>query len=80
MKSRKNLYIILIGHSDTVGLSELNYVMAQKRAEYVASIIRKSGLSYEHLQVESYGESDLAVLTPDKVSERLNRRVEILVR
>ena len=80
LKSRKNLYIILIGHSDTIGLAELNYVMAQKRAEYVASIIRKSGLSYEHLQVESYGESDLAVLTPDKVSERLNRRVEILVR
>lgn len=80
VKNNKDSYIQIIGHTDSKGAQAYNEELAKKRAEVVALKIKKSGVKYLHIQVESYGESNLAVKTPDGVSEALNRRVEILIR
>ncbi len=80
LQDRKDLYITIIGHSDTKGSTQLKDEISKKRAEYVAQKIKESGISYESMKVNFYGDNDLAIFTNQNVSERLNRRVEILIR
>ena len=76
----KDAYIQIIGHTDTKGTAVYNEELAHERAEIVAQKIRDSGAKYLHIQVESYGEYNLAVKTANGVGEALNRRVEVLIR
>jgi peptidoglycan-associated lipoprotein len=80
VQDKTDLYIKVIGHTDTKGSFSLNDALAQKRAELVASSIKKHKVSYLYLGVESYGEYNLAVQTADDVVEQNNRRVEIFIR
>jgi len=80
LKKSKESYIQVIGHTDSKGTRAYNEDLAQKRAEIVAQKIKESGVKYLHIQVESYGENNLAVKTPDGIREALNRRVEVLIR
>lgn len=80
IKNNKESYIQIIGHTDSIGSRAYNEGLAKKRADVVAQKIKESGVEYLYMQVESYGENNLAVKTPDGVSEALNRRVEILIR
>ena len=80
LSKREDSYIQIIGHTDSKGTLRYNAKLAKTRAEIVAQKIRDSGVKYLHVQVESYGEYNLAVKTADGVSEVLNRRVEILIR
>jgi len=72
--------ITIIGHADTKGSEEYNIKISLKRAEAVKKWILSQNVDLHSLKVESYGESDLLVQTPDNVSEPKNRRVELLVR
>lgn len=72
--------ISVIGHSDTVGKAELNESLALKRAAYVAELLRERGVKPLAMVVESHGERNLLVKTPDETPEPLNRRVEVSVR
>jgi len=80
LSTKKDAYIQIIGHTDTKGSASYNAKLAQKRAQAVARKIRDSGVKYLHMQVDSYGEYNLAVKTADGVSEVKNRRVEVLIR
>ena len=50
------------------------------RAQAVAELLRTKGLEAMELRVESHGERNLLIATPDATAEPRNRRVEILVR
>jgi len=80
LSTKEDAYIQIIGHSDTKGAASYNADLAQKRAEAVAQKIKESGVKYLHIQVESYGEYNLAAKTADGVREAKNRRVEVLIR
>lgn len=80
LKKSKDSYIQVIGHTDSRGTREYNEELAKKRADVVAQKIKESGVEYLHIEVNSYGESNLALKTPDGVREALNRRVEVLIR
>ena len=80
IKNNEDSYIQIIGHTDSKGAQTYNEELAKKRAEIVALKIKESGAKYLHIQVESYGENNLALKTPDGVDEALNRRVEVLIR
>jgi len=72
--------VSVIGHTDTRGSGEANEKLALQRAEAVAELIRNAGLKVHDLTIESHGERNLLVPTPDSTPEPRNRRVEITVR
>jgi len=80
LAQKEDAYIQIVGHTDSKGSATYNEKLALKRAEIIAKKIKESGVKYLYIQVDSYGEYNLAVQTANGVSEALNRRVEILIR
>ena len=80
LAQKEDAYIQIIGHTDSKGSETYNEELAKKRAQRVAKKIKESGAKYLHIQVESFGEYNLAIKTANGVSEPKNRRVEILIR
>ena len=70
----------VIGHTDTPGKAELNEALALKRANATADLLKGKGLKVHALSVESHGERNLLIPTPDDTPEPRNRRVEISIR
>jgi outer membrane protein OmpA-like peptidoglycan-associated protein len=70
----------VVGHTDTTGATQGNYVLGMKRAGTVRELLLKAGLSASLIDVKSHGEADLAIRTPDNRYEQRNRRVEVAVR
>ncbi|MGG5887245.1 OmpA family protein [Falsiroseomonas sp. HC035] len=68
------------GHTDTVGTAGANQRLSMRRAEAVASELRRQGIRGEDIGVSAFGETQLAMATRDGVREPRNRRVEIVVR
>jgi peptidoglycan-associated lipoprotein len=77
---RPGVDVSIIGHSDTVGKAEANAELALRRAQAVASQLKDKGLQAIALTVESHGEANLLVKTPDETPEPRNRRVEVSIR
>jgi peptidoglycan-associated lipoprotein len=73
--------ISVIGHTDTAGEDEANEKLGLQRATSIAALI-SSGNKIEagKISVESHGEKNLLVPTPDNTNEPRNRRVEVTVR
>lgn len=69
--------INVIGHADTSGDAKYNEKLAFKRANAVRDALVKSGVSADLLVVNSKGENELLVPTPDNVREPANRRVNV---
>ena len=70
----------VIGHTDTFGKAEVNEALARNRAKTVADMLKSKGLKVHALSVESHGERNLLIKTPDEAPEPRNRRVEISIR
>jgi OOP family OmpA-OmpF porin len=76
--ARQQLSSVLItGNTDTSGSDRYNQRLGMKRANAVREALVARGVSGSMLQVESRGESELMVATPDGVREPANRRTEI---
>jgi outer membrane protein OmpA-like peptidoglycan-associated protein len=72
--------ISLIGHTDTVGDEKDNARLSLERAKSVVSMLSQVKLDADKVVVESHGEKNLLVPTPDETSEPRNRMVEVTVR
>lgn len=70
----------VIGHTDTVGSSELNLKVSLTRARVVEKMLKEQKIKVVSLAVKGYGEEDLLVMTKDKVNEMKNRNVEIFIK
>jgi outer membrane protein OmpA-like peptidoglycan-associated protein len=80
IRERAPVDVSVVGHTDTVGRREYNYVLSLKRAEAVAAILRGKGVDPSVLDITSHGKDNPLVPTGDQVPEPRNRRVEITVR
>ena len=67
--------IIAAGHTDTAGPPDYNMGLSERRAETVANELVKAGIPAQIITTEAFGETDLAVPTPDNTPEQANRRV-----
>jgi OOP family OmpA-OmpF porin len=65
------------GFTDTVGTPEYNQGLSERRANAVADYLEGRGVSRERMVIQGFGETNLAVETPDQTPEPRNRRVEI---
>jgi outer membrane protein OmpA-like peptidoglycan-associated protein len=77
---RPGVDVSIIGHTDTLGQADANEALALQRAEAVGRAIEAMGLKVKALTIESHGERNLLIQTPDETAEPRNRRVEIAVR
>jgi outer membrane protein OmpA-like peptidoglycan-associated protein len=69
--------IISAGHTDTAGPPDYNMGLSEKRAETVATELVQAGIPAQIITTEAFGETDLAVPTPDNTPDQANRRVVI---
>lgn len=65
------------GFTDTVGTEEYNQGLSERRAEAVAAYLESQGVTRDRMVIRGFGETNLAVETPDETPEPRNRRVEI---
>lgn len=72
--------VSVIGHTDTTGKAEDNEELALKRASTTAEMLKSRGLKVHALTIESHGERNPLIPTPDNTVEPRNRRVEISIR
>ena len=79
-KARTSVDMSVIGHTDTLGKADANEALALTRASAMAEQLQQLGLPKLVLTVESHGERNLLVPTPDETPEPRNRRVEITLR
>ena len=73
--------IVVIGHTDRVGVPEANDELSLQRAERMKADLVEQGIAPpERIRAAGRGEREPVVPTEDGVDEPLNRRVEINVR
>jgi outer membrane protein OmpA-like peptidoglycan-associated protein len=77
---RKSADISVVGHSDTVGARKKNHEISLNRAKRVKEILVSRGVDARSVDIDSHGEDNLLVKTPDEVAEAKNRRVEVTIR
>jgi outer membrane protein OmpA-like peptidoglycan-associated protein len=65
------------GYADTVGSSESNRTLSQRRAEAVVAELESEGVSRSAVEVTWHGESELAMPTGNNEPARENRRVTV---
>lgn len=69
--------ITVVGHADKSGSNEYNQKLAMRRANAVRDALAQRGINPGIIRVESRGEEDPLVATPDGVREPANRRAQI---
>lgn len=72
--------IIVIGHTDRVGVEEANDALSLQRAKRVRADLVSQGIPAERIRAAGRGEREPIVPTVDGMDEPRNRRVEINVR
>ena len=70
----------VIGHTDTAGDDAVNLRLGLERARFVAGLLADPATAKVPVQIESHGEKNQLVKTPDNTPEPRNRRVEVTVR
>lgn len=73
-------YVLVMGHTDATGSEETNQALSIKRAETVASFLKKVGkMPAERVNFEGYGEARPVASNETKEGRAKNRRIEILI-
>lgn len=80
IRARGPSAVSVTGHTDTVSGARWNEQLGLMRAQAIADLLKARGLEVIELKVQSHGERNLLVKTPDDTPEPRNRRVEIIVR
>lgn len=78
-KSVGNAEIFVAGHTDRSGSSEINELVAQRRADSVVTRLVELGYDETLISAEGFGEARPAVSTGDDEEHLQNRRVEAIV-
>jgi outer membrane protein OmpA-like peptidoglycan-associated protein len=78
-KTEPPVVLNIIGHTDATGSKTYNNQLSMDRARAVEAILRSSGSPIEIIRIQSFGENDPLIPTPDGVPEPKNRRVEVMV-
>ncbi|MCS6904023.1 MAG: OmpA family protein [Bacteroidia bacterium] len=79
MKIRKNLKIIVEGHTDSVGNEKANQLLSQKRAEAVKNYLVAQKIDPSRIQAIGYGESRPVAENGTPEGRQKNRRTEVVV-
>jgi len=76
MKSHRNVYIFVEGHTDERGSDAYNLALGTRRANTVRNLLVKEGVDPEHVYTVSYGKERPLVAGGDETSWGVNRRAQ----
>ena len=80
IEERKLVDVYVLGHTDRSGKPWVNELFSRKRAEHVANLLRKSGVSPEIIKIQFFGPNlPLVPYAKGRKSEPKNRRVEVVL-
>jgi outer membrane protein OmpA-like peptidoglycan-associated protein len=74
------LELYAIGHTDSVGTESYNQQLSRDRALTIEQALAAAGINPKIIRVAFLGQSSPMVMTPDKVPEPRNRRVELVAK
>lgn len=77
---RSGAAVEVTGHTDTVGSTEDNDALSQRRAMQILDLLATVGIDRSLMTAVGRGERELRQPTLDNVESALNRRVEVSVR
>ncbi len=77
LRQNPEVRVFVDGHTDTAGPAAYNMELSRRRAQAVADYLIGRGIDADRITVRAFGETELAVPTPDDTPEPRNRRVEI---
>jgi outer membrane protein OmpA-like peptidoglycan-associated protein len=77
IKGRELGGITVSGFTDTAGPADYNMKLSQRRANTVAADLVKAGIPASIITTEAFGQTHLAVETPDNTPKQANRRATI---
>jgi adhesin transport system outer membrane protein len=78
--ARETVDLSITGHTDTLGRAQDNEALGLRRANVIADQMRQLGMKNLTLKVQSHGERNPLVKTPDETAEPRNRRAEVTIR
>lgn len=77
LKANPKLTIEIAGHTDNVGDKEGNWKLSQKRADMIASYLKKKGISARRIYAVGRGESQPIASNNTAEGRKKNRRITI---
>jgi OOP family OmpA-OmpF porin len=79
LKENPDLYVTLVGHTDSVGTEEYNYGLGLRRAKAVEKKLVEYGVNPGRIRVESMGELNPTYPNDTPANRAKNRRVDIVI-
>lgn len=79
MENRKNVVVMIEGHTDSIGSELVNDKLSKMRAESVKRYLIKKGISARRIKTTGYGERRPIASNDTDFGRKLNRRTEIII-
>lgn len=79
LKRNPAMTITIAGHTDNVGTKKNNTILAQRRAEAVATFLSEQGISTKRLSVKGFGSDKPIASNDNEEGRQQNRRVEFVI-
>lgn len=79
LNQHPSVRILLEGHTDSVGNSEINLKISQDRAQAVKEMLVNQGVDANRIEVAGRGDSQPFAQNDTEANRQLNRRIEIVV-
>ncbi len=79
LKTNREYFVELIGHTDLEGTASYNQTLSQRRADEVAAYITNKGIGVGRVDTKGLGEKELLYSTGTEEQLAKNRRVEIFL-
>ena len=77
-RNNSNVKISIVGHTDTVGSQDVNFMIGGRRAQAVRQMLIQNGVPASSIIILSSGKNDLAVQTGPNVKNQENRRARVI--
>lgn len=78
LRTNKDREVLIEGHTDNVGASQLNNLLSQKRADAVKAYLVSQGINSNRLDTTGMGASSPVADNDSAIGRQQNRRVEIV--
>lgn len=79
MNLKKEIRILISGHTDSVGDEDANFTLSENRSKSVLNYLVKKGINKNRIEVKAFGESRPIYDNATEEGRAKNRRIEVSV-